>query len=190
MQERSVYRTGWVLAGVLALAACGQDSEPAAESVSLGPIGLSEQASEQLGAYAEQAQAFVAALDDGADNAELARQAQALLDLSAQIIPEYVEVYPGCDAHLTAALKIREQWSALDPDTIERDYHQDAALPEPEPGADCYHAKDLVVHPATALALLNQPEVDRQQVRHEMAEVAAHAGAVRSGVGFNSGDGD
>ena len=42
--------------------------------------------------------------------------------------------------------------------------------------------KDLVVHPATALALLNQPEVDREQVRHEMAEVAAHAGAVRTGV--------
>ncbi len=187
--EEAVYRV-CAVAAVVVLAACGQREETPNESVSLGSISLSEQATTDLQTYATKASAFVQSFDSGADDATLSAQAQALMDLSETIVPAYVEVYPGCKEHLNAALKITDTWQDLDPETIERDYHQDAALPDPAPGADCYHMKDLVVHPATALALLNQPEVDREQVRHEMAEVAAHAGAVRTGVGFNSSDGD
>lgn len=39
--------------------------------------------------------------------------------------------------------------------------------------------KDLIVHPATVLALLAQDEVDRGQVRDEIAELGAHAEAVK-----------
>ena len=142
------------VAAVVVLAACGQSEETPTESVSLGSISLSEQATTDLQTYATKASAFVQSFDAGADDATLSAQAQALMDLSETIVPEYVEVYPGCKEHLNAALKITETWQDLDPETIERDYHQDAALPDPAPGADCYHMKDLVVHPATALALL------------------------------------
>ena len=75
------------------------------------------------------------------------------------------------------------------PEQIEHDYHEDGALPK-MPRSECYHMKDVVVHPATALALLAQPEPDREQVHNEIFEVVTHAMAVRTGVGFNSADGD
>lgn len=183
------------LAAGLTLAACGGSQEPQtsaepAESVKLGSLQLSEAATADLQAYEAGTEAFITALDNGADAKTLTRQAQQLLDLGVGVVPAYVEVFPGCREHLEAAAQIKDKWKSLDPAVIETDYHQDEGLPEPPEGVDCYHMKDVVVHPATALALLAQDEVDRQQVRNEMEEVGVHAMAVRTGVGYNSSDGD
>lgn len=182
----------------VSLSACGGDRETSESAEAAAPataeklasLQLSEQATADLQAYEAGTEAFINALDNGADAETLTQQAKQLLALGVGVVPEYVEVFPGCKAHLEAAAKIKDMWQTMDPEVIETDYHQDEALPEPPDGVDCYHMKDVVVHPATALALLAQDTVDRQQVRNEMEEVGVHAMAVRTGVGYNSGDGD
>lgn len=171
------------------LLACKQ-SDPAETQVSSTSFALSEAASEALMAYEVDGNAFVASLDNGATAADLSAQAQALLDKAVKVTPEYIELFPSCGAHLNGALEITTRWPELTPDEIETGYHAGEALPPEPTGSNCYHMKDVIVHPATALALLKQPEVDRAQVRNEIAEVIAHAVAVRTGVGFNSSDGD
>lgn len=52
-------------------------------------------------------------------------------------------------------------------------------LPKSETTGVCYHMKDLIVHPARALALLAQASIDRAQVSDEIHEVAVHARVVR-----------
>lgn len=133
---------------------------------------------QQLERYAADADALVAALDDGEASDTLAPRTQALLDLSLAILPGYLNARPECTDYLTAAAAIATQWSHLTAEQIERDYHRDGALPKSEATAVCYHMKDLIVHPATALALMAQPDVDRAQIRDELHEVAIHARVV------------
>ena len=71
--------------------------------------------------------------------------------------------------------------ASLSIDTIERDYHHDAALPKPAHEGNralCYQMKDLLVHPLTALRLLREQPVDVDSIRHEIVEVIAHGRAL------------
>ena len=63
---------------------------------------------------------------------------------------------------------------------IERDYHADGALPEAPDF--CYHAKDLIVHPATVILLTREPdsELTRGRIGAEIQEVRAHVGQVQT----------
>ena len=66
-------------------------------------------------------------------------------------------------------------------DKIEKDYHKDAALPKAD--ASCYNAKDLIIHPITALVLAEKSWTDdksRDQIKDEILEVKAHFGYVKS----------
>jgi hypothetical protein len=105
-----------------------------------------------------------------------------LLELGAAMVPAYIARKPDCKAYLEATLKIRDIWSQLSPEVIERDYHHDGALPVSDATAVCYHMKDLIVHPATALKLLSLPEPDRLRAARELEEVVAHAGVVSNGL--------
>lgn len=181
-----------LLASITLLSACGQ-SEPdtdGADSMHLGSVALSAEATQAMADYERDGQAFVTALNNGATAEELIPQAQSLLDKAVQVSGEYMNIFPGCKDHLTGALQIETQWKTLTPEQIEVGYHEGEALPPEPTGSNCYHMKDVIVHPATALALLHQDTVDRDQVLAEIAEVIAHATVVRTGVGYNSGDGD
>lgn len=170
----------------LLLAGCNQGTQPEAATDATEKktsSALSDQAQQAMVAYEQDGQAFVQALDNGADAASLSQQAQLLLDKAVLVTPEYIRLFPNCEAHLSAALEIESKWTSLSPDEIESGYHAGEALPPEPTGSNCYHMKDVIVHPATALALLAQDAVDRDQVRNEIAEVIAHAVAVRTGVG-------
>ena len=60
----------------------------------------------------------------------------------------------------------------MDLESLEKNYHQDEALPKAPD--NCYHVKDLLVHPATA-AISN----DRKAIVHEIREVLAHLQLVK-----------
>ena len=80
---------------------------------------------------------------------------ERLMVLAEDITPAFIARHPNCKAYLEASLRIRGQWATLDPEAIERDYHDDEALPKEGTSPACYHMKDLIVHPATAAALLS-----------------------------------
>ena len=173
------------------LAACGspQSEAPAPQVAATPAPKISEAAANALAEYETIGRQFIADLANGADAAALSEQARKMMELGASAVPAYVEILPECADYLEAASQIVTLWESLSPEQIEHDYHEDGALPK-MPRSECYHMKDVVVHPATALALLAQPEPDREQVHNEIFEVVTHAMAVRTGVGFNSADGD
>jgi hypothetical protein len=130
--------------------------------------------------YEQRARALAADLGGESPPEALRAASAALVDISATLTPPFTVRQPQCAAYLEAALRVRELWSTLDAPTIERDYHDDGALPKVDEGAAaCYHMKDLIVHPATALVLLTQDPTDFGQARKEVEEVIAHLGAVR-----------
>lgn len=106
---------------------------------------------------------------------------ERLLQISEQITPAFVDRRPECKAYLEAALRIRHLWYTLEPEVIERDYHDDQALPTEGISPACYHMKDLIVHPASAAALLMRDEPEYEQAKREIDEVLAHVGVVRQG---------
>ncbi len=130
--------------------------------------------------YERDALDLVAAFDAHGEVNDLGRRAQGLLNLSAYITPNFIARQPECGEYLNAALVLRERWQELDAETIERDYHDDAALPVEGTPPVCYHMKDLIVHPATVLVLLREAEPDMAQARREIDEVIAHIAAVRA----------
>lgn len=177
---------------LLALVACGKAEEnpappqadmPATQSAAAptsASTTLPPAAVDALRRYESQTQAFLKALDAGADAQALSPLAQELMALSLTIQPAYVAVRPECREYLAAAARIAELWPTLTLESIEQDFHRDGALPKSEATPACYHMKDLIVHPATALALLAQPALDRKKLREEIDELSAHAGAVRA----------
>ncbi|MBW3549971.1 MAG: hypothetical protein KY442_03850 [Proteobacteria bacterium] len=154
-------------------------SAPAPAPVASEPAAPPSPAVAQLDEYAEKARELSAAIASRADTSQLQEQTEALLDLAGEISPAYSTRHPHCVEYLEAALAVRDTWSDLDHETIERDYHHDGALPKPDNVGVCYHMKDLIVHPATVLVLLSQSQPDFDQAKREIDEVIAHLGAVR-----------
>lgn len=106
---------------------------------------------------------------------------EKLLDLAEGITPAFVERHPQWRAYLEAALRVKSLWPSLDPETLERDYHDDAALPAEGTTPACYHMKDLIVHPASAAALMRETPPNVEGAKREIDEVLAHVGVVRGG---------
>lgn len=175
-----------------ALVACGTEPPPAAEAAiaetttaeanATAPSAAAPakppaapQAAEGAEGYAARASALQSRLVQGADLAAVRQEAQALMELGAALVPGFVARHPRCADYLDAALAVRSGWRAMDVETIERDYHHDGALPKLEDAGACYHMKDLVVHPATALVLLSAQPPDIAQAQAEIAEVVQHA---------------
>ena len=139
-----------------------------------------------LVAYRDEARVVVAALEAGGAPKEQAAAIQSLADRAVTLVEPFVARRPACADYLRAAAGLHLTWKTLSVETIERDYHQDAALPpiaDPAAKAVCYQMKDLVVHPLTALRLLQDDAPDAAAVRHEIVEVAAHAQALAALTG-------
>lgn len=177
-----------VLPLAFALSACSGGTEPTAALPAPEPQAASaEQAPVQqppgpAAEFIEGARSLLGHLQEGADPAALSESADRLMRLGAGMVPAYVERHPHCADYLQATLAIMELWPQLDLETIEHDYHEDGALPATDNVAVCYHLKDLIVHPATVLALLAQPEVDFAAARREIEETLAHASVVEAAL--------
>ena len=112
---------------------------------------------------------------------EASAAAKELVTISKSLLPAVVAKKPICEAYLSAAIKAADEMLTISVDEIERDYHADGKLP-PVKDAACYHAKDLLVHPATVVVLAANQTHDqktKEQMHHEIEEVLEHFGQVK-----------
>ena len=130
--------------------------------------------------YKAHAEAVVGAIDAGADAAEILRLADQLTETGLGLIPGLIAAHPECTEYLQAIQAVGTTLKDLPLSEIEAGYHADGKLPT-MPSTDCYHGKDLVVHPATVAALAKSglpTEEDRAKAKGEIVEVLGHLGAI------------
>lgn len=117
----------------------------------------------------------------GLQAASVALEAEALLELSTEVIASARFRLPQCDEYLRKTLQLRETLGSISHESLEKDYHQDGALPKAP--IECYHTKDLFVHPATVMVLTrDDPDLaqnTRDTIADEINEVLAHTEVVR-----------
>lgn len=118
---------------------------------------------------------------DTASFTQLAKSSEELTQLSVKLLPDFVSKQPICTEYIQAVMNAQTAMLNLSLEDIERDYHADGKLPEIKDAA-CYHAKDLLVHPATAAIIsktLDDTTENRQQLKHEIEEVLEHFNQVK-----------
>lgn len=135
-----------------------------------------------LAQYEIKAKKLVDSLDKPAlKRADVDSQAKTLLNLSESIINSARFRLPQCDAYLRKTVELKPSIADISLETLEKDYHHDGALPKAP--IECYHTKDLFVHPATVLVLTRDDSSLRQDTRKtihaEIAEVLGHTDLVR-----------
>ena len=108
-------------------------------------------------------------------------KAKDLLSLSEVVIESAQFRLPQCNEYLTKTLAIKTSLEEISHETLEKDYHHDGALPE-APG-ECYHTKDLFIHPATVYVLVRDDpslqDATKSSINAEITEVLAHTELVR-----------
>lgn len=108
-------------------------------------------------------------------------QATKLLNLSEDVISSAQFRLPQCKEYLEKTLVLKDQLQTISHDNIEKDFHHDGALPKAP--AECYHTKDLFVHPATVIVLTRDDpslsKVTKEAITAEITEVLAHTELVR-----------
>ena len=112
----------------------------------------------------------------------LEENAKALVDSSKAIVIQSIKALPQCDEYLNALLKAADKIATLPLDEIETGYHADGKLPQLKDGS-CYHAKDLLVHPATVQAMARigiNTDKEWKQAEHEIEEVLEHLSLVEA----------
>ena len=119
--------------------------------------------------------------EDKTNSKVIQNKAKELLNLSEIVIQSAQFRLPQCNDYLTKTLALKENLEKISHETLEKDYHHDGALPE-APG-ECYHTKDLFVHPATVYVLVrDDPSLikdTKTSINAEITEVLAHTELVR-----------
>ena len=135
-----------------------------------------------LSDYEIEAKKLLAMLDESMTSSKtLQNKAKELLDLSETVIHSAQFRLPQCDEYLSKTLALKGSLEKISHETLEKDYHHDGALPK-APG-ECYHTKDLFVHPATVYVLVrddpNLVDETKSSISDEITEVLAHTELVR-----------
>ena len=112
---------------------------------------------------------------------DVSQQAGKLMDLSETVIDSARFRLPQCDDYLAQSMMLKGKLGEISHDSLEKDYHHDGALPKAP--FECYHAKDLFVHPATVIVLTRDDpgigDETRTSIKAEISEVLAHTEVVR-----------
>ena len=177
----------WVAIG---LAACGGEPEvereaPIAEKATpavVEKVVVESNAKDASPAdrYKMRAERLVQAIDGDVEASRILKMADGLTKTGLSMLPAMVEAHPGCKDYLGAIAQAGPTLKDLPLEEIEKGYHEDGKLPE-MPSAECYHGKDLVVHPATVAALAKvgfATAEDRAHAKAEIVEVLSHLGAL------------
>ena len=135
-----------------------------------------------LSNYEIEAKKLLAMLNTSGPNSKVIQnKAKELLDLSEIVIQSAQFRLPQCNDYLTKTLLLKRNLENISRDTLEKDYHHDGALPK-APG-ECYHTKDLFVHPATVYVLVRDDpsliDKTKSSINAEITEVLAHIEVVR-----------
>lgn len=175
-----------LLMGIITTAnASGVMSEEERKSVDRVAIVDQEKLSKAAGLLSEYeigVKKLIASLSDSDISAtQLSQKADQLLTLSESVIESAQSRLPQCNLYLNETLKLKNQLNTISNETLEKDYHHDGALPEAP--AECYHTKDLFVHPATVIVLTRDDPALKQETKDsismEMTEVLGHIEIVR-----------
>ena len=112
---------------------------------------------------------------------EISDQAKELLLLSEEVINSTRFRLPQCDEYLTKTMVLKNSLKTISHESLERDYHHDGALPKAP--AECYHTKDLFIHPATVIILTRDDpslnDTTKSSINAEISEVLGHTELVR-----------
>lgn len=117
---------------------------------------------------------------------DIKSKAITLTRLSTKLLPDFVKKQPVCSEYITAAMQATERMLTISLDEIEADYHADGKLPSMKQPV-CYHAKDLLVHPATVAVIaktLPDSKDTREKLHHEIVEVLEHFNEVKRDAGL------
>lgn len=170
------------LGALFVLTACSESPAPAANAATVpAPSVYDAPVLQAIDAYEAEARAVSEALASNADAGAIVARVERLFTLAEGITPAFSARHPVCAAYLEAAAGVRSRWRELGAEALERDYHDDGALPTAGIVPACYHMKDLIVHPASAAALVTQAAPDYAAAKHEIDEVIAHVSVVRGG---------
>ncbi|NRA64222.1 MAG: hypothetical protein HRU19_07030 [Pseudobacteriovorax sp.] len=112
---------------------------------------------------------------------DISKQSGELVSMSKPILTAFKKVQPECSAYIDTVLKVADTMTSMPLDKIESDYHADKALPKAP--SICHHAKDMLVHPATVVALekanaKNKDAKVYQKMLAELVELASHVQVV------------
>ena len=116
----------------------------------LAVLTVAAHADTALHTYQQQAKALLINLEN--KGADIESESAQLVSTSLPIVNAFIEKYPQCTEYLTALKNAANVIPTLPLDEIESGYHADGKLPKFD-DANCYHAKDLLVHPATVQAM-------------------------------------
>ena len=138
-----------------------------------------------LSNYKIEAKNLLVMLDaSGTTSKVIQDKANELLSVSEIILQGAQLKMPKCNDYLTKTLALKEILNNITNESLEKDYHQDGALPEAP--SECYHTKDLFVHPATVLVLVrDDPDLKNEtklSINAEITEVLVHTEQVRQEV--------
>lgn len=165
------------ITALLALTACNETPENSAV-VSATPVNQTEIKAPQklFSQYQQGAHALVTLIDKKASDTDIEQSSQALVALSQPIIQAFKTKFPQCNEYLDAVSAAAAIIPSLPLAEIESGYHADGKLPRIS-DVKCYHAKDLLVHPATVQAMAAigiKSDEQREQAKHEVVEVIEH----------------
>lgn len=163
------------------LAACEGEPEVPVTDQSGADIGSAA----LVTAYTKLGNELIGAVEQG-DQTTIVSNANQMVDYSINLVDRFREQYPECDTYLRAVKDVVPRINTISAEVLEKDYHQDGALGE-MPSETCYHAKDLLVHPASVIALMReQPNGYLEAVEAEITEVLAHMDAVKDELNIDS----
>lgn len=148
-------------------------------AILLTALASSVQAADNLSAYQAEAEKLLADLEKQSTGIE--QQAKQLVELSKPLLADFKAKYPQCGEYLDALNAAADTIADLPLAEIESGYHADGKLPA-LPDANCYHAKDLLVHPATVQAMAKQglkSVSDWEKAEAEIEEVIEHFAQVK-----------
>lgn len=159
------------ISAVIALSACSMTKNQESQS----PEAL-------FATYKDNAQQLVSLISEQGNDAKVEKYSATLVQVSQPILKAFIKKFPQCDEYLTAVSKAADIIPTLPLSEIESGYHADGKLPQLT-DANCYHAKDLLVHPATvqAMAVIGiKTDKQREQAKHEVEEVLTHFAQVET----------
>ena len=135
-----------------------------------------------LADYEIAAKKLIASLEyNSIKSSDINKYAKELLSLSEDVFKSARFRLPQCDEYLAKTLVLKKNLQKISHEKLEKDYHHDGALPK-APG-ECYHTKDLFVHPATVIVLTRDDPALTQEtktsINAEITEVLAHTELVR-----------
>ena len=126
--------------------------------------------------YKSAAEALIVLIDNGGIDTDIENASAALVKSAKPILRSFIKKFPQCQEYLTALNNAADTIPSLTLAEIETGYHADGKLPAIT-DANCYHAKDLLVHPATVQAMAKigiNDAAQRADAKAEIIEVISH----------------